>query len=175
MLNFREKTIWIHVSTQDVTLSLMGDLDLRHPKFNALRFVYLWLTLGLHLPRGCRFWMKAWASFHTLFNGFWVLKAPKGVPKSFFLTSTVTYTYLLAYVLVETCLLNKLITCLLAGHVLTLDTSFRPTWTPSWTWQDSAARCEKGTPRRRSMRAPWPSLTAQARDSNGYEKTLKTS
>lgn len=124
MLNFREKTFWIHVSTQDVTLSLMGDLDLRHPKFNALRFVYLWLTLGLHLPRGCRFWMKAWASFHTLFNGFWVLKAPKGVPKSFFLTSTVTYTYLLAYVLVETCLLNNLLacrTCLDSWHVFQAD------------------------------------------------------
>ena len=30
------------------TLSLRGDLDVRHPKFNALRFIYMWLTLAMY-------------------------------------------------------------------------------------------------------------------------------
>ncbi|CAK9059368.1 unnamed protein product [Durusdinium trenchii] len=44
---------------KDFTLSLHGDLDMRHPKFNALRFVYMWLTLATHLATYCDFWMKA--------------------------------------------------------------------------------------------------------------------
>ena len=32
----------------NATLSLRGDVDLRHPKFNALRFIYMWLTLALY-------------------------------------------------------------------------------------------------------------------------------
>ncbi|CAJ1333784.1 unnamed protein product, partial [Effrenium voratum] len=44
---------------KDATLSLRGDLDMRHPKFNALRFIYMWLTIAIHHAAGCRFWMKA--------------------------------------------------------------------------------------------------------------------
>ncbi|CAJ1410839.1 unnamed protein product, partial [Effrenium voratum] len=46
-------------SWKDATLSLRGDLDMRHPKFNALRFIYMWLTIAIHHAAGCRFWMKA--------------------------------------------------------------------------------------------------------------------
>eukprot|EP00913_Durusdinium_trenchii_P025743 g24159.t1 len=48
-----------HFGLVDFTLSLHGDLDMRHPKFNALRFVYMWLTLATHLATYCDFWMKA--------------------------------------------------------------------------------------------------------------------
>lgn len=41
------------------TLSLPGDVDLRHPKFNALRFLYMWLTLSTHYTSHCDFFMKA--------------------------------------------------------------------------------------------------------------------
>eukprot|EP00435_Cladocopium_sp_Y103_P067678 s754_g30.t1 len=46
-------------SWKDATLSLQGDLDVRHPKFNALRFIYMWLTLAIHHATSCDFWMKA--------------------------------------------------------------------------------------------------------------------
>ena len=42
-----------------MTLSLIGDLDLRHPKFNALRFLYLWLVLATYNVNDCDFFMKA--------------------------------------------------------------------------------------------------------------------
>eukprot|EP00434_Breviolum_minutum_P036466 symbB.v1.2.032309.t1/scaffold3865.1/size49057/2 len=32
---------------------------MRHPKFNALRFIYMWLTLAIHHATSCDFWMKA--------------------------------------------------------------------------------------------------------------------
>ncbi|CAE8631964.1 unnamed protein product, partial [Polarella glacialis] len=41
------------------TLSLPGDLDLRHPKFNAHRFLYLWAVLAAHHSQDCRFFLKA--------------------------------------------------------------------------------------------------------------------
>lgn len=44
---------------ENFTLSLPGDLDMRHPKFNALRFVYLWLAVATHLTDRCLFFMKA--------------------------------------------------------------------------------------------------------------------
>lgn len=43
----------------DATFSLPGDLDLRHPKFNALRFLYLWRVLARFHQRDCDFFMKA--------------------------------------------------------------------------------------------------------------------
>ncbi|CAE7790798.1 Chsy3 [Symbiodinium sp. CCMP2592] len=43
----------------NATLSLRGDVDLRHPKFNALRFIYMWLTLALYHWSDCMFFMKA--------------------------------------------------------------------------------------------------------------------
>merc|ERR1740123_1214269 len=41
------------------TLALAGDLDLHHPKFNALRVLYLWRTLAMHHSQDCDFFMKA--------------------------------------------------------------------------------------------------------------------
>eukprot|EP00928_Gymnodinium_smaydae_P048955 TRINITY_DN32801_c0_g1_i1.p1 TRINITY_DN32801_c0_g1~~TRINITY_DN32801_c0_g1_i1.p1 ORF type:complete len:606 (+),score=76.53 TRINITY_DN32801_c0_g1_i1:98-1915(+) len=44
---------------KNITLSLVGDLDLRHPKFNAHRFLYLWATLAWHHRDDCDFYLKA--------------------------------------------------------------------------------------------------------------------
>ena len=38
----------LFASWANATLSLRGDVDIRHPKFNALRFIYMWLTLALY-------------------------------------------------------------------------------------------------------------------------------
>ena len=48
----------------NATLSLRGDVDLRHPKFNALRFIYMWLTLALY------HWSAASQQFAVCMKGF---------------------------------------------------------------------------------------------------------
>lgn len=44
---------------EGVTLSLPGDLDLRHSKFNSLRILYMWAAVAAHLAGACKFFMKA--------------------------------------------------------------------------------------------------------------------
>eukprot|EP00927_Polykrikos_kofoidii_P054919 TRINITY_DN49260_c0_g1_i1.p1 TRINITY_DN49260_c0_g1~~TRINITY_DN49260_c0_g1_i1.p1 ORF type:complete len:702 (-),score=80.89 TRINITY_DN49260_c0_g1_i1:67-2172(-) len=49
----------LYAELGDATLSLEGDLDLRHPKFNSLRFLYMWRVLSEFHAQDCDFFMKS--------------------------------------------------------------------------------------------------------------------